>query len=147
MTPQTTDNKSTKEDKRIKNNLAQLKRTKRWRKLNPEKVRIGRNKQNHKLTRLGYFVNRRLMKYGLTKDQYEHMIKTQNNKCAICGREETAKLKNGGVRLLSIDHNHTTNKIRELLCSNCNFGIGYFKENSLLLKIASSYIEKWQTNT
>jgi len=79
----------------------------------------------------------------LTKDQYDAMIEAQNNKCAICNQTETCKdPSNDCVRRLSIDHNHTTGEVRELLCHSCNSGIGKFKEDIELLRAAIAYIEK-----
>lgn len=43
---------------------------------------------------------------------------------------------------LVIDHCHTTNEIRGILCTACNRGIGYFEDNPLLLKQAMVYLEK-----
>src|SRR3990167_8472300 len=42
--------------------------------------------------------------------------KKQNNKCPICHR--------GIKKNLSVDHNHSTKKIRGLICNNCNLSIG-----------------------
>lgn len=79
--------------------------------------------------------------YGLTVDQYETMVKSQNGKCAICGNGHTGSITS---KNLSVDHNHSTGKIRGLLCHKCNMGIGYFKENIDTLKSAISYLEKWE---
>ena len=40
-----------------------------------------------------------------------------------------------------IDHNHKTNKIRGILCGNCNMGLGHFKDNLDVLKNAIKYLE------
>lgn len=45
-------------------------------------------------------------------------------------------------RYLSVDHNHKSNKIRGLLCLNCNAGLGNFRDNITLLKKAISYLEE-----
>jgi hypothetical protein len=82
-------------------------------------------------------------KFGITLIQYESLVKKQNNKCAICGKEETKK-QNGKIKYLAVDHNHTTNKIRALLCSNCNLGLGNFFEDKTLLKLAIKYLEKYE---
>ena len=61
----------------------------------------------------------RLLKiYGITEQQYETMLREQKGKCAIC--KEPPKLK----RRLAVDHSHSTNKIRALLCSTCNNHLG-----------------------
>lgn len=52
--------------------------------------------------------------YGLTVDDYEAMLKFQNNACWLCGKPCSTG------RRLAIDHDHLTGLIRGLLCSNCN---------------------------
>lgn len=80
-------------------------------------------------------------KYGITLFRYEKMLKEQNNTCAICKEPETMKKKNGTLQNLAIDHCHKTGIVRGLLCSKCNTGIGYFKENRNILKNAITYLE------
>jgi hypothetical protein len=74
-------------------------------------------------------------KYGLSAEDYNRLLKEQEYKCKICG----INLKDGNRT--HIDHNHTTNKLRGILCLNCNVGIGMFKENKNLLKEAIKYLE------
>ena len=68
--------------------------------------------------------------YGITLDQENAMRKQQNYRCAIpaCNRHES-EFKNG----LSIDHNHTTGRVRELLCTNCNTIFGKAREDINIL--------------
>lgn len=100
-------------------------------------------KKNHKKELLNYSKNyysrrgRRLFlkrKYNLSLEQYQNLILQQNNKCGICKKpfKQTAH----------IDHNHQTGMVRGLLCSTCNRGIGYFKDNIIILKNAIDYLEK-----
>ncbi len=79
-----------------------------------------------------------LQRYGITISQYEQMIKDQNNKCSICGKEPTK-------RQLSVDHDHKTGKIRGLLCNNCNHAIGKFDDDVILMIKAINYILKYQS--
>lgn len=76
--------------------------------------------------------------YGITLEQYDSLLKLQNGYCAICQRPETRRLR-GKVRPLAVDHDHETGRVRGLLCGHCNSGIGYFKENPRLLKVAAGY--------
>ena len=55
--------------------------------------------------------------YGITIEYYNKILKKQKGLCAICGLPDSSKM-------LSIDHNHNTNKIRGLLCQRCNAAIG-----------------------
>lgn len=76
-------------------------------------------------------------KYGITIDDYEKLRLQQNDSCAICGLTEE---ENG--KLLAIDHNHKTKKVRELLCSGCNLIVGALKEDANLCLKIKFYIEK-----
>lgn len=80
-------------------------------------------------------------KYGLTVEDYERMFRSQNGVCAICRRCETAT-RRGVLRRLSVDHNHTTNKIRGLTCQKCNSVLGYMDDDPLKLRVAAEYLER-----
>jgi len=63
--------------------------------------------------------------YNLTIEDYNQMLKKQDYKCAICGKEKK----------LGIDHCHKGKHVRELLCNSCNSMLGFSKDNpSILLK-------------
>ncbi len=81
-------------------------------------------------------------KFGLLVPEYLKMIEDQDNKCAICGLEETRKNRSGKMAALCIDHNHTTNAVRALLCHGCNQVIGHAMESIEILKSAIAYLEK-----
>lgn len=81
-------------------------------------------------------------KYGITPLQYETRVREQNNLCAACGKPEVRKTATGAVKRLSIDHNHATQTLRELLCDRCNVTIGRVKENAETLRRMAAYIEK-----
>src|SRR5271156_5229416 len=84
-----------------------------------------RNKNKVKIT------NDRMKKdYGITLEEYDKMLKDQNNLCLICENPETSiNPYNKKIVRLSIDHCHKTGKIRGLLCGNCNRLIGLAKED------------------
>lgn len=114
------------------------------RKENPEKYRdwakSTREKQGQE--RNTKEVCRRL-KVDVT--EYYRMLEEQNNKCKICGQEETRKSRTKDkICQLAIDHCHKTGKIRALLCHSCNVAIGSFKDDVSLLKKAISYLEAHQ---
>lgn len=80
-----------------------------------------------------------------TPEYYYEMLKKQDNKCAICNREETRKSRTDGkICALAIDHCHKFGKIRALLCHGCNTGIGKFEDNIELLQAAISYLQQHQ---
>ena len=74
--------------------------------------------------------------YGLTIERYENLVAAQGGRCAICG----AVTPGGGRHYLAIDHDHTSGKVRGLLCNNCNVGLGCFRDNPKVLRRAASYI-------
>lgn len=42
--------------------------------------------------------------------------------------------------MLAVDHCHRTNKVRGLLCTKCNLGLGYFADTEELLQQAVTYL-------
>ena len=78
---------------------------------------------------------KRLNKYGLTIEDYENMLISQNYSCAICGGDNKGKN-------FAVDHDHKTGKVRALLCSTCNSGIGSLKDSIDILEKAIEYLRK-----
>jgi len=64
------------------------------------------------------------------------------NNCQICGIKFKKDNKNNS-RTRTIDHEHSTNKFRGILCSNCNRAIGLFYDNIESLKRATEYLENF----
>ena len=88
-----------------------------------------------------HFRSRRFKKeYGIDFAQYQQMLLDQKGVCAICEKPET-KMQNDTIRLLSVDHDHTTGAIRGLLCANCNLSIGYACDDVTVLRKAIAYLE------
>ncbi len=81
----------------------------------------------------------RLKKYNLTGEELDALKVKQNNKCAICGKEETL-VKREQVCELSIDHDHKTGKERGLLCNNYNRAMGMFGDDKKILSKAVEYL-------
>lgn len=75
-------------------------------------------------------------KYGITVEDFNKMLEEQGGVCAICKSNCNIN------RRLCIDHCHTTGKVRGLLCSECNSGIGKLKDDKELLKSALAYLEE-----
>lgn len=81
-----------------------------------------------------------LMKnYGITLNEYNHMLEEQQGCCACCGRH-----KSEFKRRLHVDHNHTTGQVRALLCTRCNPGLGYFEDSIEKLEMAITYLKKFK---
>lgn len=83
-----------------------------------------------------------LKSYGLSGNDYYKLVKSQQGRCAICGKYEHRKLPTGDVKPLSVDHCHTTGKVRELLCNDCNALIGFANEDIKVLTNAIKYLQK-----
>src|SRR5437588_8384584 len=92
---------------------------------------IARNRKhvrNYRQTEKGIETTRdahRERMYGLTKLEYQEVLVKQHGGCAICGSTP-------GLRPLNVDHDHTTNKVRGLLCSACNSELGMFRDDERL---------------
>lgn len=82
---------------------------------------------------------RQLKKYGLSANDYKLLYEKQNGVCAICGKPEIAKNNTGTTRLLSIDHDHQTGKVRGLLCMSCNIFLGHLEKNAKYISKALIY--------
>ena len=80
--------------------------------------------------------------YGITLEDYNRMCEEQDGKCAICGTEDPGG--NSGVKRFAVDHNHDTGKVRALLCSICNTGLGKFGDKLDLVEKAAAYLRKHQ---
>ncbi len=102
-----------------------LKATARWRVKNPRHIRH----------------NTLMWRYKMTIDEYEELLTKQNNVCAIC-LEPEVMIKRGKIQALSVDHNHTTGKVRGLLCARCNIMIGAIEDNPIRSHACLLYLEK-----
>ena len=71
-------------------------------------------------------------KYGITLKEYGELYNKQKGKCAICNKK---------CKVLHIDHDHITGKVRGLLCGEHNRGIGMFNDNKDLLLKAINYLK------
>ena len=75
--------------------------------------------------------------YGIDLAEYNRLYDEQDGRCLICGEEET----------LGVDHDHATGAVRGLLCSRCNVGVGYFRDDVALLLKAVDYLTRVRANT
>lgn len=100
---------------------AQSARGLRWRKQHPNSVRESS-----------------LRRYGLSLAEYNALLEGQGHGCAICG----ATIGNGMGHRLYVDHDHTTGKVRGLLCASCNFAIGHLREQPATFAAALAYLRQ-----
>ena len=113
-----------------------VQRAKKWSINNPEKRKEHRKKYIEKYPeRISkQRLEQRLKVYGLTIQQYQSMLHNQNNCCAICKKEKK----------LWIDHNHSTGKVRALLCPSCNSIVGYLETYKEIICVAERYIKDFE---
>jgi hypothetical protein len=108
--------------------------------LKTREIRLAKNKEyyNANAERVIKRTTARTLKwrYNLTPEQLIELHKQQNNLCKICGNPPKIG------RNLDVDHDHTTGKIRGLLCNNCNRGLGHLQDNITILQNAIEYLEK-----
>ena len=76
-----------------------------------------------------YHLKRR---YGITAAEADVMLAAQGGLCAICRAAPAAH----------VDHDHATDAVRDLLCFNCNGGLGQFKDDPGVLRLAADYVER-----
>lgn len=73
--------------------------------------------------------------------EYKKLNNQQNGKCLICKKYEVVvDKKSGKVRELAVDHDHSTKKVRGLLCNKCNVALGMIKEDFDISLSLSKYI-------
>jgi hypothetical protein len=125
-------------------------RAKKWATDNPDKAKEKNRKYNarryeedpEKCRRRSrdYYHNNKLKvkdkrlrtEYGISLEEYKDMVGTL---CPICGRSF-------GEHTPHIDHDHKTGKVRGVLCSKCNLGLGHFNDNIDILLNAIEYLRK-----
>lgn len=70
-------------------------------------------------------------RYGLTPEQFDALLAEQGLLCPIC-------LKRPAVH---VDHDHSTGRVRGILCEMCNGGLGQFRDNTTTIENAIAYLE------
>ena len=75
-------------------------------------------------------------RYGLTRKEYDELLRKQGGVCALCGRT------NGGKHLV-VDHDHVTEVVRGLLCGRCNSTLGVFEQKEWVDR-ANAYLSRPQ---
>lgn len=93
---------------------------KAWREANPDKA-----KKSQQATR-------RKLEYGITQEDFDRILVAQNSLCPLCNMEVGQSS--------HVDHDHKTGKVRGILCSTCNTGLGMFKDDINIFKNAIKYL-------
>lgn len=83
--------------------------------------------------------NRRynIRRYGITVEDFEDMLLKQLECCLICGDYlDTSNLRN-----VHIDHCHSSNRVRGILCQSCNHLLGNARDSIQILEAAIGYLK------
>lgn len=93
--------------------------------------------------RPGYHHARNLKRrYGISVDEYQTFLVSQNFTCPICEVEISDALEYKQKRLVVVDHNHETGEVRGILCSTCNLVLGHAREDTNILYRAIVYLSE-----
>lgn len=81
--------------------------------------------------------------YSLTWEDYINILESQDYCCAICKKKLDIPGQGiyNGNNTAVLDHDHTTNKVRGILCRGCNKALGTFKDDANLVYSAYLYLK------
>ncbi len=113
----------TKAKYRERNRVVLAERQRAWNAAHPDKVKAGNLRGC----------------YGMTLETFLQMYEKQNGRCAIC--QIDMRVRANRKDACNVDHCHTTGKVRGLLCSSCNMGIGQLGDSADRLRAAAAYLE------
>jgi hypothetical protein len=98
---------------------------------------IARNRARYEGSREEINDKRAAKVYGLTYEEVVEMRESSNGICQCCNRPGLHHHKR-----LVIDHDHSTGKVRGLICSRCNSILGFAQDDLQTLKNLIAYLEK-----
>lgn len=75
--------------------------------------------------------------YGMSGAEWDRLFAEQNCRCAACNRVDH------GGRGWATDHDHTTSKVRGILCHKCNLSLGHADDSLIRLRQLVSYMERY----
>ena len=81
-------------------------------------------------------------KYGISPAQFAEKVIAQEGKCACCSVLFESE-GNHNTRPC-VDHNHTTNEVRDILCGKCNLAAGNVADSSFKAEQLAAYLKKWK---
>lgn len=127
----------------IKNPEKVNERAKNWRDKNLEKTRLA-SRKSAAITRRDNprVIKHRKLKssYGISLEDFEDMLQSQSNRCAICGFSFDYTRQSKGPH---VDHDHKTGKVRMILCRFCNNLLGYANDDVRILESAITYLDTY----
>lgn len=81
--------------------------------------------------------------YRMTLEDYDRMLAAQGGVCNICGAEPElppTRIRDD-IKVLVVDHDHVTGKVRGLLCRQCNSRLGILEMRAWVAK-AQAYLAR-----
>lgn len=69
----------------------------------------------------------RILNYRCSQTEYEELLRKQSNKCAICKVDLNFRTQHH----VHLDHCHTNNHVRGVLCNRCNMFIGQVEKHNV----------------
>ena len=111
---------------------------KAWRKKNKARIKVAssiywqKNKHRWAETHRDNYLKR---VYGIDIVEYNELFRKQNGCCAICGVHQTKQ-----KRIMAVDHDHESRRVRGLLCFMCNTALGKFNDDCEVLNKAIQYL-------
>jgi Recombination endonuclease VII len=131
-------NKAARRERTARNPEPHRERARRWAAENPERraayAAEYRNRPDRKRAMRDLYYRRT---YGITADQADEILASQNGCCAICCKPAPERLAS-----MHLDHDHETGQIRGFLCLDCNHGLGKLRDSPDLLLRALVYLRQ-----
>ena len=90
-------------------------------------------KENKKKAQAFNLKSKLKKRYNMTVDEYNALLINQDGRCKICSKRQAR-------RSLAVDHCHSTNVIRGLLCDKCNMALGLIHDNLDILDGMKQYL-------
>lgn len=102
----------------------------------PGKTVCDNCRTDRRTERQAYERKRTLRKYGLTQEQYDQLLASQDGRCPGCGTDEP------GAKGWCIDHCHKGGHVRALMCFRCNLVVGQAGEDPAILRALADWLER-----
>lgn len=78
---------------------------------------------------------------GVTDELYAALLAAQGGHCALCAATSPKRLKKDGTAYrFHVDHDHTTGRVRGLLCFRCNTALPH-RATAAWLYLAAAYVD------
>lgn len=75
-------------------------------------------------------------RFGIGREDYERLLGEQGGVCALCQKGQSSSNK----KWLCVDHDHSTGRVRGLLCSRCNQALGLLGDSEAIYLAVIAYL-------